>query len=80
MVEGSQITDLAPTILYLLGMPVPDAMDGRVLLDALQPMTLNERPVQYVHTDNDGQGKEMTLSDKDAAEIEDRLRALGYLG
>jgi predicted AlkP superfamily phosphohydrolase/phosphomutase len=80
MVEGSQIVDLAPTILYLLGLPVPDAMDGQVLLDALRPVTLSVRPVQYVHSDNDGAGKEMALSDQDAAEIEERLRALGYLG
>ena len=30
-IEGTKIYDVAPTILHLLGLPVPDDMDGRVL-------------------------------------------------
>jgi hypothetical protein len=29
--------DLAPTILYLMGNPVPRDMDGRVLLEIIDP-------------------------------------------
>lgn len=31
--------DLAPTLLHLLGVPIPGSMDGRVLVDALQAST-----------------------------------------
>src|SRR5262249_38778454 len=33
VVSGASIMDLAPTILYLMGVPVPRDMDGRVLLE-----------------------------------------------
>jgi hypothetical protein len=36
--------------------------------------------VRFAQADDDPEGKEMVLSDEDATEIEDRLRALGYLG
>jgi hypothetical protein len=32
-----EITDVAPTALYLLGEPIPDWMDGRVLAEILKP-------------------------------------------
>jgi predicted AlkP superfamily phosphohydrolase/phosphomutase len=79
-VEGSQIVDLAPTILYLADLPVPGDMDGRVLADALRPGLLKANPVRYIRTEGDQAADEMALSGEDAAEIEDRLRALGYLG
>jgi predicted AlkP superfamily phosphohydrolase/phosphomutase len=79
-VDGSQIIDLAPTILYLLGLPVPTNVDGRVLVDALCPSLLEARPVQFAVPEDEQDGEETALSEEDVAEIEDRLKALGYLG
>ncbi len=36
-IENSHLIDIAPTILHLLGVPVPEDMDGRVLTDAFSP-------------------------------------------
>ena len=36
-VPDARIIDLAPTILHILNVPVPEDMDGRVLTDALTP-------------------------------------------
>jgi predicted AlkP superfamily phosphohydrolase/phosphomutase len=79
-VDGSQIVDLAPTILYLLGLPVPSNMDGQVLQDALLPELMGAHPVRFVQTEGDREGRETVLPDEEVAEIEERLRALGYLG
>ena len=35
-ISGARIIDLAPTILYLLNLPIPDDVDGRVLFEALK--------------------------------------------
>ncbi|HIE39527.1 MAG TPA: hypothetical protein EYH30_07450 [Anaerolineales bacterium] len=75
-VEGARILDLAPTILHLMGLPVPDDMDGKVLTSLLS----SDRPVVYEHVDREAAAAEEGLSAEESAEVEDRLRALGYLG
>ncbi|MGD1996065.1 MAG: alkaline phosphatase family protein [Anaerolineae bacterium] len=73
--EGGRIVDLTPTILHLMGLPVPDDMDGRVLTSMLS-LT---RPVEYGRVAAEV-GAETGLSAEESAEVEDRLRSLGYLG
>jgi hypothetical protein len=80
-VTGARIIDLGPTILHLLGSPVPRDMDGRVLEEALQPGFLARNPIQYsepvaapARPSEDGR-----ISDEDARVIEQRLRDIGYL-
>lgn len=75
-VDSARIVDLAPTILHLLGLPVPDDMDGRVLTDVLT----TKRPVEYTPTEATDEKAGAELSEEETAEVEDRLRALGYLG
>jgi predicted AlkP superfamily phosphohydrolase/phosphomutase len=75
-VEGARILDLAPTILHLMGLPVPDDMDGRVLTEALSTSRSVERQSASLADEEAGAG----LSAEETAEVEDRLRALGYLG
>ena len=72
----AHIMDLAPTILHLMGLPVPDDMDGKVLT----PMLRLDRPVEYERTTGGETVAEEGLSAEESAEVEDRLRALGYLG
>ena len=43
-VNGATLLDIAPTLLYTLGMPVPGVMDGRVLRDAFTSKALQARP------------------------------------
>jgi len=72
--EGARIIDLAPTILHLMNVPVPDDMDGRVLTEALathEPIE-TQAAVPASHAQED-------LTAEEAAEVEERLRALGYL-
>jgi len=74
-VENAHIMDLAPTILHLMELPVPADMDGRVLTEALT----SSRPVERKSSPVGGDAK-VGLSAEETAEVEERLRALGYLG
>jgi predicted AlkP superfamily phosphohydrolase/phosphomutase len=77
-VAGPKITDLAPTILHILDVPVPEDLDGRVLMDALAP-ELRGRTTQ-VGAAATTSAAQVDLTKEEQAELEERLRALGYLG
>ncbi len=77
-ITGAKITDLAPTILHILNVPVPEDMDGRVLSDALSP-ELRGRATQVGAAAASVQ-TQVDFTAEEQAEVEDRLRALGYLG
>lgn len=72
----ARIMDLTPTILHLMGLPVPRDMDGGVLTAAL---TL-DRSVEYEEVQTTGANAQVGLSAEETAEVEERLRSLGYLG
>jgi len=74
-IAGARIIDLAPTILHLMNVPVPDDMDGHVLTEAL----VTPRPVE-TQTAVPASHAQEDLTAEEAAEVEERLRALGYLG
>lgn len=79
-IDGAEIIDLAPTVLYLLGQPVPRTMDGRVLTEALDEHYVSSHPVTYVDDLPDEHGQaEGSYSDEESQAVSDRLRGLGYL-
>ena len=77
-IEGASILDLAPTILHLMGVPVPDDMDGRTLSEALTPEFLSRRPVTY-QASLSALPVGITYSNEEQAILEKQLRSLGYL-
>jgi predicted AlkP superfamily phosphohydrolase/phosphomutase len=80
VVEGLQIVDLAPTILHLLGVPIPNHIDGRVLreifVDGFEPAQALPRhgPWRSQPSEN-GAG----LTQDEEQVISERLRNLGYV-
>lgn len=79
-ISGATLADLAPTILHLLGQPIPAAMDGRVLIQALRGPLAAQTP-QVVDTPAPvSTTGTFTLSAEDEAAISERLRGLGYVG
>jgi predicted AlkP superfamily phosphohydrolase/phosphomutase len=74
--RDARIEDIAPTVLHILGQSIPNYMDGRVLVEALQPA----RAVTHLETDAGNGNGESALPKEDLREVEARLRALGYLG
>jgi arylsulfatase A-like enzyme len=79
-IDGADITDIAPTVLHALGLPVPDDMDGRVLTKVWPAERAAAQPVTYTAAGGavatvDGAG----YTAAEMAEVEARLEALGYL-
>ena len=73
------IEDVAPTVLYLMGEQVPLDLEGRVLEEAVSPETLQQSPPTYGEAEVVEVGRAESYSPGEAAEVESRLRDLGYL-
>jgi predicted AlkP superfamily phosphohydrolase/phosphomutase len=50
LVVGASTTDLAPTVLYLMGQPIPNEMDGHPLLDMIDEDFTARHKVAYQDT------------------------------
>ena len=77
--EPADIMDVAPTVLHLLGHPIPASMDGRLLAQAFRPEFLSERSVARETVDPQSPPSEPAYSKEDEAEIITRLTDLGYM-
>jgi len=71
----ASILDLAPTILHLLGEPVPRIMDGRVLSEIFT----RSEPLRFSDDGETDVVAEEGFGADEAEQIEERLRGLGYL-
>jgi len=80
-IERARIIDVAPTILYAMGLPIPKDMGGKVLLETFVPQYREAQSIRYEDmrvTEREGES-EATYSEEEVAEIEERLKGLGYL-
>lgn len=78
-IQQAQIVDLAPTVLALLGCPVPGDMDGRVLSEVLSDIALQPIDAHALPTMADPRELYVLTEDEDA-ELQARLKGFGYLG
>lgn len=81
IVSGLNITDIAPTVLYLMGKPIPDTLDGRVISEAFHEEFFRIHPQRYYKEESTGSLKETVqeFSEEEKKKIEEGLRALGYM-
>jgi len=80
--DDASIIDVAPTILHLMGLPVPADMDGEVLVDSLEERFVESHPVQFEDDDGEraiGSNGHVAFTDEEQELIARRLTALGYL-
>jgi predicted AlkP superfamily phosphohydrolase/phosphomutase len=78
-IQGARLIDMAPTILHLLGQPVPADMDGRVLEELFEPAFIAANRVQVDGSAGLDAQQGAQYSDEEAAIVEERLKGLGYL-
>jgi predicted AlkP superfamily phosphohydrolase/phosphomutase len=80
-VAGARIIDLAPTILHLLNVPIPDDMDGRVLQEIFRGEAQREPALRAAVPLPGSVGASVGsgYSTDEEQIITDRLRALGYV-
>jgi predicted AlkP superfamily phosphohydrolase/phosphomutase len=79
VLDGARLIDVAPTILYTFGLPVPEDMDGRVLTEVFTPAHLAANPVRQGPPSMAPPAVERYTDQQTDAVIAERLRALGYL-
>src|SRR3989304_1133173 len=81
-IRDAKIIDIAPTVLYLMGLPIPKDMDGRILKDAFLPQYLTENPIQFEEESGEDEGSNTTFggySKEESEKIAERLKNLGYI-
>lgn len=79
-IEGAHIMDMAPTILYTMGLPLLKHMDGKVLEPIFNESMLEAQPREFISKE------ELALEDTEGAfcseedeEMKKRLKGLGYV-
>jgi predicted AlkP superfamily phosphohydrolase/phosphomutase len=78
VLDPPSLADVLPTAVHLLGAPLPDDLDGRVLEEALEPAYLREHPVRW-ESPAAGSGDRIALSNQDEGEMMKFLQGLGYV-
>jgi predicted AlkP superfamily phosphohydrolase/phosphomutase len=78
-IKGAELIDVTPTILHLMGQPIPGDMDGKVLTDALEPSFLQGNPPRFTSAGDAEDTPDVEYSDEEAERIREQLEGLGYL-
>ncbi len=82
-IRGAQIIDIAPTVLHALGVAVPAEMDGRVLGEVFasefRPASSPAPEIMADEAQGAAPAAGLAYSADEQAQVEERLKALGYL-
>jgi predicted AlkP superfamily phosphohydrolase/phosphomutase len=72
------VADFTPLVLYLMGLSIPEGLDGRLKTEILEEEELVRRPPAYFKPDagRDAGGRRQAVDDES---IKERLKGLGYI-
>jgi hypothetical protein len=73
--------DIAPTVLYLMDLPLLDSMDGKILKQVINEDFIEDIDEMYVSKSDVGLEKNLrdNLFKDDIKDKKDRLKGLGYV-
>ncbi len=77
---NADIYDIMPTILYLMGLPIPEDVDGRVLTEIIKRDFLENNKINFERAKESISLKKSALDEEEKKEVERHLKNLGYLG
>jgi predicted AlkP superfamily phosphohydrolase/phosphomutase len=75
---NADIYDIMPTILYLLGLAIPEDVDGRVLSEVIKPEFTERNKILFEKARSDG-STGVQMSDEEEEELRRQLKGLGYI-
>ena len=81
-ISKAHITDIAPTLFYLLGIPVPSKIDGRVLMEAFREEFSVAHSLQCSGDELSAysrKGSDAAYTAAESEKIQERLKGLGYI-
>ncbi len=78
VLDPPHLADVLPTALHLLGVALPDDLDGRVIEEALEPAWLAAHPVRLTTVGGADDGR-VALGEDDEGEMRKFLQGLGYV-
>lgn len=76
------IVDVAPTILYALGLPIPKDIDGKVITDIFEKSFFSKNKIileDSTERKRDDLEQANIFSDEETEKTKEKLRALGYI-
>jgi predicted AlkP superfamily phosphohydrolase/phosphomutase len=78
---GAELADVVPTLLYLMGVPLPLELDGQPVRAAIEPAFLEQHPVKMAdHARPETyQPPTADYTEEDLESVMEKLRGLGYL-
>ncbi|NIO19649.1 MAG: hypothetical protein GTN76_02585 [Candidatus Aenigmarchaeota archaeon] len=82
MISGTKIIDVAPTIMYLMGLDIPREMEGKVLINSIDEDYLRSTPITFTESPYDNSPSEAlpeVYSKEDTDIVRKRLKDLGYI-
>jgi len=77
-VSNAEIYDITPTLLYAMGLGIPEDVDGKVLADIFLPEFQAQTSVRFEKAQDSGAPGTPELKEDESAAIGERLKSLGY--
>ncbi len=77
-ISDVKLVDIAPTMLHILGLPIPYEIDGRVIKEVISEEGLRNNPIKY-HDIPLQMGRGGAISREEEAAIVKQLRGMGYM-